>query len=50
MIECSYVNKKSFLVHQYGIKIKIIGNLSLLPANVQQVAYKVMEDTKHHKG
>ena len=37
------IKKKSSLVHQYGIKIKIIGNLSLLPANVQQVAYKVME-------
>ncbi|CAO3659095.1 unnamed protein product [Rhizopus microsporus] len=42
--------ERSSLVHQYGIKIKIIGNLSLLPANVQQVAYKVMEETKHHKG
>ncbi|CAO3698330.1 unnamed protein product [Rhizopus stolonifer] len=41
--------EKNALVHEYGIKIKFIGNLSLLPEDVRQVANKVMEETKHHK-
>ncbi|KAI9282313.1 di-trans,poly-cis-decaprenylcistransferase [Sporodiniella umbellata] len=40
--------EKNALVHSYGIQVNFIGNLSLLPMEVQKVAQKVMAETQHH--
>jgi undecaprenyl pyrophosphate synthase len=42
------IYSKSAFVHEYEIKVKFIGNLSLLPIDVREVADKVMEETKHY--
>eukprot|EP00124_Ichthyophonus_hoferi_P001868 Ihof_evm8s110 gene=Ihof_evmTU8s110 len=39
---------KSDLVQQYGISIRIVGDLSLLPRDVQAVLCKCMWDTRHN--
>ncbi|KAG1544401.1 hypothetical protein G6F51_006081 [Rhizopus arrhizus] len=40
--------EQNAFVHEYEIKVKFIGNLSLLPIDVREVANKVMEETKHY--
>ena len=37
------------VAERYGVQIRVIGDLSLLPEAVQRSARDAMERTKHHK-
>lgn len=37
------------IIDRNGVQIRIIGDLSLLPARVQQAADRVMQATCHHQ-
>ena len=36
------------IVEQYGVQVRILGELSMLPEAVQKSAREVMEASKHH--
>ena len=36
------------VVDRHGVQVRVIGNLSLLPARVQQAAQRVMRATQHN--
>ncbi len=36
------------VVDRHGVQVRVIGNLSLLPARVQQAAQRVMQATQHN--
>ncbi|CAG8782659.1 20594_t:CDS:2 [Cetraspora pellucida] len=42
--------EKSQLVNKYDICVKVLGNIALLPADVQKVARKAIDTTKHNSG
>ncbi|CAK9441500.1 uncharacterized protein LODBEIA_P53680 [Lodderomyces beijingensis] len=42
------INKNGFLCQDYGIRIKILGNLKLLPPDVLEILHETEEITKHN--
>lgn len=44
---CSALQDQDVLV-RHGVQVRVIGDLSLAPASVQEAAAKVMDATRHH--
>ncbi|CAG8609064.1 20505_t:CDS:2 [Racocetra persica] len=42
--------EKSQLVNKYNVCVKVLGNIALLPADVQEAAKKAIDTTKHNSG
>ncbi|KAF9419732.1 cis-prenyltransferase [Podila epigama] len=47
-IKLAELCEQSEMVRQYGIGIRVLGNVSLLPKDVQEVIHKAVELTKHN--
>ena len=45
----AYANVSRDLVHRYGVRIRVLGALALLPADVQAAAHSVMAATRDYK-
>lgn len=40
--------QESSLIQKYGVRVQVLGELSLLPAAVQQAAHRITAATAHY--